>query len=127
MGNILSYENNLKLVNFEYLIEKNNCILINTLDINNQECLIYNTISYDKEEEIINNLLNNNINKDIVIYGKNSSDYSTFKKFEQLKNLGFKDIKIYSGGLFEWLILQDIYGDDTFITTSKINDFLKYK
>lgn len=127
MGNIISNEKNFILINFEYLIEDNNYILINTLDVKNQECLINNTISHDKEEEIINYLLSNDINKDIVIYGKNSSDISTLSKFNQLKNLGFKNVKIYNGGLFEWLLLQDIYGDDMFITTTKILDFLKYK
>jgi hypothetical protein len=31
------------------------------------------------------------------------------------------------GGLFEWLMLQDIYGYDEFPTTKKELDFLKYK
>ena len=31
------------------------------------------------------------------------------------------------GGLFEWLLLQDIYGNDYFKTTTIENDFLKYK
>ena len=41
--------------------------------------------------------------------------------------LGFKNIYVYPGGMFEWLLLQDIYGDDLFQTTSKIQDILKYK
>jgi hypothetical protein len=41
--------------------------------------------------------------------------------------LGFYNIFIYSGGMFEWLILQDIYGDKEFPTTSKQLDFLKFK
>ena len=31
------------------------------------------------------------------------------------------------GGIFEWLLLQDIYGDDQFKTTSRELDILKYK
>jgi hypothetical protein len=31
------------------------------------------------------------------------------------------------GGLFEWLMLQDIYGSDEFPTTKKELDILKYK
>jgi hypothetical protein len=34
---------------------------------------------------------------------------------------------VYIGGLFEWLLLQDIYGDEEFPTTAKIIDILKYK
>ena len=127
MGNILSNEKNYILVNFEYLIGNNDYILINTLAINNQNCLIIKTIDSSDEENYINKLLNDNINKNIVIYGKNCSDSSTLTKFKQLKNLGFKNIKIYMGGLFEWLLLQDIYGDDKFQTTSKEIDILKYK
>jgi len=36
-------------------------------------------------------------------------------------------VHIYPGGIFEWLLLQDIYGDDMFKTTSKELDILKYK
>ena len=127
MGNILSNEKNFILVNFEYLIGNNNYILINTLDSNTQNCLIYNTINYNQEEKYINDLLKNDINKNIVIYGKNCNDISALSKFKQLKNLGFKNIKIYMGGLFEWLLLQDIYGIDKFKTTNKEIDILKYK
>lgn len=127
MGNLLSNEKNFILVNFEYLIGNNNYILINTLPSNNQNCLIVKTLNFNEEEEYINKLLNNDINKSIVIYGKNCSDVSALSKFKQLKSLGFKNVKIYMGGLFEWLLLQDIYGDDKFETTSKEIDILKYK
>ena len=127
MGNLLSNEKNFILVNFDYLIQDNDYILINTLPSNNQNCLIIKTIDSNSEEKFINHLLNNDINKNIVIYGKNCSDISTLSKFKQLKNLGFKNIKIYMGGLFEWLLLQDIYGNDKFQTTTKEIDILKYR
>ena len=41
--------------------------------------------------------------------------------------MGFKNIYIYFGGLFEWVLLQDIFSEEHFKTTSKINDILKYK
>ena len=41
--------------------------------------------------------------------------------------LGFTNIYIYAGGLFEWLCLQDIYGSSSFPTTKKELDILKYK
>jgi len=34
---------------------------------------------------------------------------------------------MYTGGLFEWLLLQDIYGKTEFPTTTNIIDLLKYK
>jgi hypothetical protein len=41
--------------------------------------------------------------------------------------MGFVNVYLYPGGLFEWLLLQDIYGDDEFPTTIKELDILKYK
>jgi hypothetical protein len=120
-------------VNFEDIqfVIKNadNHLLINTMSENLQNCLIVNTMPIDKEELIINKLLNNGENKNIkiIIYGKNSNDETPIKKYEQLLDLGFLNIYIYSGGLFEWLLLQDIYGNELFPTTIKQNDLLKYK
>lgn len=120
-------------VNFEDIqfVIKNidNHLLINTMTENYQNCLIVNTIPIDKEEVVINKLLNNGDNKNIkiIIYGKNSNDESPVKKYDQLSDLGFSNIYIYTGGLFEWLLLQDIYGSELFPTTSKQNDLLKYK
>jgi len=63
----------------------------------------------------------------IYIYGKNYMDISTNKKYEQLLSLGLKNVYIYGGGLFEWLLMQDIYGDECFPTTSKELDILKFR
>lgn len=103
-------------------------ILINTLNENEQACLIQNTICIQKEVELINKLIQNgkkHIN--IIIYGRNCNDEKIYTKYNQLVSLGFYDVFIYTGGLFEWLMLQDIYGDKEFLTTKKEIDFLKYK
>lgn len=102
-------------------------LLINTFPINDQGCLILNTVSHLHEENIINRHLNNSGGVKIVIYGKNSSDETVHKKYSQLQNLGFSNVHVYLGGLFEWLLLQDIYGTEDFPTTSKQLDILKYK
>ena len=104
----------------------NKYIIINTLDENNQDCLIENTISPEEEIKILNNCLNNSKNVNIVIYGKNNNDEKLFAKYQQLINLGFKNVYLYIGGLFEWLLLQEVYGDENFTTTSKELDILKY-
>ena len=131
MGNLITKSaiENIKLINFDYLYNNlnNNIILINTLPESEQDCLIINTLSIKDEIQEINNLLCKDKNKEIIIYGKNCSDNSVFKKYLQLNNLDFKNIKIYNGGLFEWLLLQDIYGNDKFITTENIVDILKFK
>jgi hypothetical protein len=63
----------------------------------------------------------------IIIYGKNSNDELIYKKYNQLAGLGFVNVYVYTGGVFEWLMLQDIYGFDNFPTTSKQLDLLKFK
>ena len=50
-----------------------------------------------------------------------------YEKYNQLVQLGFTNISVYIGGLFEWMLLQDIYGDTSFPTTSKQLDILRYK
>ena len=37
------------------------------------------------------------------------------------------NVYIYPGGLFEWLLLQDIYGSEDFPTTIVERDHLKFK
>lgn len=102
-------------------------ILINTLPINQQECLIPYTLEYNKEEETINHFIKTNISIQIYIYGKNTNDESIYKKYNQLISLGFQNVYLYIGGLFEWVCLQDIYGDDIFPTTYNELDILKFK
>jgi hypothetical protein len=63
----------------------------------------------------------------IIIYGKNCNDENVNKKYQQLLTIGFYNIFVYQGGLFEWLMLQDIYGKDLFPTNKKEVDLLKYK
>lgn len=121
----------IKSVNFEdiqYIINNKvkNYIIINTLSKNNQSLLIKNTIKIDNEEQIINNNINNPSIK-IIIYGNNCNDESIRKKYKQLLSLGFVNVYLYNGGIFEWLLLQDIYGFELFPTTSKELDILKYK
>ena len=122
-----------KYINFEdmqiILKQREKYIIINTLSIHEQDCLIKYTLHCNQEEKIINDFLFffNKSNKKIIIYGKNSYDNSIDKKYKQLLNLGFVDIYIYKGGMFEWLLLQDIYGFELFPTTSKNLDLLKYR
>jgi hypothetical protein len=103
-------------------------LLINTLSHSEQNCLIVNTININNEENIINNCIKKGA-KDIkiIIYGKNSNDEKLYNKYSQLTSLGFYNVYIYIGGLFEWLMLQDIYGEKEFPTTKKELDILKFK
>ena len=128
MGNTSTY---LKKVNFEDIQEciknKQKYLLINTLKKTEQNCLIQNTTSIENEEKIINECLKKQKNVKIIIYDKNSHETTLFKKYEQLNSLGFPNVYIYPGGLFEWLCLQDIYGYEEFPTSTKELDILKFK
>lgn len=103
--------------------------LINTLPSYQQKCLIVGTLDVEKEESTLNDMLNNLKipERYIVIYGKNEQDETAMNKTQQLLQLGVKDVFLYSGGLFEWLLLQDIYGSQNFPTTSVELDILQYK
>ena len=119
-------------VNFEYVqnycnFKNDKLLLINTLAYSKQDCLIKNTITASQEEEILNSYLKKNKAILILIYGENCSDNKVIEKYNQLYKLGFTNLYVYIGGLFEWLLLQDIYGEDEFPTTSKIYDILNYK
>ena len=104
-------------------------IIINTMPFGEQTCLIKNTILCENEETVINKLLNeyNFKTYKFIIYGKNAADETVDKKADQLGQLGFSEIYIYAGGLFEWMLLQDIYGEKEFPTTKKVVDLLRYK
>ena len=119
-------------VNFEYVqnycnFKNDKLLLINTLAYSKQDCLIKNTIIASQEEEILNSYLKKNKTIIILIYGENCSDNKVIEKYNQLYKLGFTNLYVYIGGLFELLLLQDIYGEDEFPTTSKIYDILNYK
>ena len=128
MGNINSSQN-YNLYNFEKIQQsiKNKCIIINTLSEDNQSCLISGTVNITDEVKLLNQYLKADRGIQIIIYGKNNSDNSVIQKYKQLNGLGFSNIGLYLGGLFEWLLLQDIYGYDNFSTTSKQIDILKYR
>ena len=128
MGNSQSSQK----INYEdvqYVIKNSELhILINTLNEIEQVCLIPNTVNINKEVELINQFIKmGNKQVKIIIYGRNCNDEKIYTKYSQLNSLGFYNIYIYPGGLFEWLMLQDIYGEKEFPTTKKELDILKYK
>ena len=129
MGNFQS----IKKVNFEdiqYAIKnKKQFIIINILNNDEQELLILNTLDYKKEEETINHYLKKNKTIKIIIYGKNGYEEKLINKYNQLTKLGFKNVYIYLGGLFEWTLLQEVFGYEQFPTNvkQKCIDILKFK
>ena len=129
MGNKTSTSIKINYEDVQYILKHpEGHLLINTLSDAEQECLIINTMNIKNEENIINSCIKNG-RKDIkiIIYGKNCNDEKTVNKYNQLTSLGFYNVYIYVGGMFEWLMLQDIYGEKEFPTTKKELDILKYK
>ena len=103
-----------------------NYILINTLPSTEQNCLIYNTVSIENEVTSVEQAIKDK--SIIIIYVDNTNDSTIYKKYKQIRQqLRHKNVFIYAGGMFEWLLMQDIYGNDEFITTSNELDILKYK
>ena len=121
-------------VNFEDIqnvlsSKSTNTILVNTLENTPeaQSCMLPNTLSYSEEENVINTYLSKTKDINIIIYGKNANDISIYEKYTQLQDLGFNNVFIYPGGMFEWLLLQEIYSEEHFKTTSEELDILKFK
>jgi hypothetical protein len=63
----------------------------------------------------------------IIVYGKNSNDITILHKYEQLVKLGFTNVHIYTGGIFEWMLLYEIYGKELFKITRYEIDILRYR
>lgn len=133
MNKVMGNSASIQKINYEdvqYIIKSADqmMLLINTLNEKEQSCLIPKTMNINKEEAIINSLIKaGNKGVKIIIYGRNCNDDKIVVKYNQLTSLGFYNVYVYPGGLFEWLMLQDIYGDTEFPTTIKELDILKYK
>lgn len=109
-------------------------VLINTLSSEFQKCVIDGTLPATDEERRINDIISgsdgNGESVTIVVYGKNATDASVYKKYEQLIKHGITNVRIYVGGMFEWLLLQDIYGQELFPTAGACGvnlDLLAYR
>lgn len=91
-----------------------NWLLLNTMKNipEYQSCILPYTVPPNLEETIINWIIQQKqvTQSKIIVYGLNTCDAVPEQKYNQLKKLGFT-VYIYQGGMFEWLLLQDIYGD----------------
>lgn len=110
---------------------KKSVIIISTLKLDYQKCIIRGTVPADQEEARINDILSGEDSAGesimIIVYGKNSTDGTVREKYEQLLKHGIDRVCVYTGGMFEWLLLQDIYGADLFPTTGTELDILRYR
>lgn len=88
--------------------------------------IIKNTLSVKDEIKKINDFLQNDqLDGMIVLYGRNYTDIDKLaQRQKQLNSLGFMRVFIYVGGLYEWVLLQNVYGDKLF-PTNRIFDILE--
>jgi len=107
-----------------------NAVIIHTLDEGDQSVLIKGTLTAKEEEQWMDKYLAGELTNEytFLIYGRHSCDDGPRRKRNQLMSMGISDVYIYSGGLFEWLLLQDIYGEPEFPTRGeKPKDLLRYR
>ena len=102
-----------------------NLILINVLDPTDQDILILKTVHCQNEVALVNKAMSDK--KCIIVYGYNNNDERVVAKYNQILKLGHANVSVYVGGLFEWLMLNDIYGSEQFPVTKQCNDFYKYR
>ena len=116
---LASYEDVLK--------RRKSIVLISTLPRDCQACLITGTITAIDEEERLNQMMQDGqLKTPVVVYGRNCTDRSSYRKMEQLVKLGFDKVMVYPGGMLEWLLLQDAYGESAFSTTTPCADIMMY-
>jgi len=134
MFSFLNFRSNIIRIGFEIMKkmivnpDPTPVFIINTLSMNEQNCLLLNTLEASQEEKIINEYVQDyNFNIILVVYGKNAHDPSAENKCKELMKLGFSKVHWYVGGMFEWLLLQEIYGKEEFPTTHHCKDLLYYR
>ena len=132
MGNQVSLVPKVSYEDIQMVIYRNShvqhsTLLINTLPSSLQHCLIKTTVDIRFEERVINALIHKNPDIMIIVYGKNSNDITILHKYDQLVKLGFTNVHIYTGGIFEWMLLHEIYGKDLFKITKYEIDILRYR
>jgi hypothetical protein len=132
MGNQVSLVPKVSYEDIQMVVYRNThvphtTLIINTLPASLQHCLIKTTVDIRYEEQIVNSMLHKNRDIMIIVYGKNSNDITILHKYEQLVKLGFTNVHIYTGGIFEWMLLYEIYGKDLFKITRYEIDILRYR
>jgi hypothetical protein len=132
MGNQVSLIPKVNYEDIQMVVHQNihvqhSTLLINTLPSSLQHCLIRTTIDERFEERTVNAFIQKNPHIMIIVYGKNSNDITILHKYEQLVKLGFTNVYIYTGGIFEWMLLYEVYGKELFKITRYEIDILRYR
>lgn len=129
MGNTASIQNIANFEDVQKFVLAADCVILNVMDAADQDTLILKTLSAEAEADVINRLIDEGeFDRKILVYGRNGGDVEkVLTKQRKLMNYGFVEVYVYLGGLFEWVLLQDIYGGELFRTTRSVADILRYK
>ncbi len=106
--------------------------VVHIMDVSDETILIKGTLTAYQEVEKINLWISNGaFDNEIYIYGYSNADFNKLlQRHKQLLGLGFHKVYIYFGGMFEWLLLRDVYGATEFPLDGLIKgamvDILKY-
>ena len=122
MGNTISSLPVLERATFDDLMNAS-YLIINVLNDTEQDVLIQGTVPCTEEVVQVEKAIQEK--RVIIIYGRNNHDDKVWIKHAQLKKLGGK-AKVYVGGLFEWILLQELYGNERFPLTSYKFDPYQY-
>ena len=122
MGNTISSLPVLERATFDDLMNAS-YLIINVLNDTEQDVLIQGTVPCTEEVVQVEKAIQEK--RVIIIYGRNNHDDKVWIKYAQLKKLGGK-AKVYVGGLFEWILLQELYGNERFPLTSYKFDPYQY-
>lgn len=98
-------------------------IICHIMDETDETILIKNTLSVKDEIKKINDLIKQSkFDETIVLYGRNYTDLEKIvQRFQHLISFGFTRVFIYVGGLYEWVLMQNLYGDKLFPTNNSID------
>lgn len=93
--------------------------LITVMERDESDKVIKGTIPFKEEEITMNSIIKQNKmdTVTVIVYGKDACDERIYKKAKQMMELGFKRVRIYIGGMFEWNLLVELYGDENFPTS----------
>lgn len=122
-----------KVIGFEDMLSllRSNVVLLNTMARGDQACLIRGTLHADDEESAMNAMLTSTdplvTDRWVVVYGRHTLDPKPMEKARTLRLMGLSRLLVYRGGLFEWLLLQEVFGQDQFPTQGACPDLLAYR
>ena len=125
MGASISFN----VVNHQGVLDalKEGNILITVISNHTDATLIKGTLGEAEELRHVNEIIRKkNLDERIFVYGENCSDSRVYSKARQLKKLGLKEVFVYTGGIFEWMLLGEVFGQDQFPVHGRVTNVVDH-